>query len=86
MWFLFNHLPCIWIRSCASLSLARSFDIAAGEHPVKWLLDTLSVGDGILDAMWLWLEEVVPGKVANPVKVVSADSGFAKVSTGFHYL
>lgn len=56
----------------------RTFDLSAGQHPVTWLLETLSVGEGILEALSVWLEaEVVPGKVYGPVKLDKAESSFA---------
>lgn len=49
-----------------SNAICRTFDVAGGEHPVKWLIDTMSVGEGILEALWSWLDEIAPGQVGSP--------------------
>ena len=41
--------------------------MAQGQHPVKWLVETLSVGEGILEALWTWLDEVLPGGIGKPI-------------------
>eukprot|EP00435_Cladocopium_sp_Y103_P026039 s1099_g6.t1 len=38
-----------------------TFDVAKGEHPVKWLVETLAYGSGILDALLTWFNEILPG-------------------------
>ena len=56
-----------------TVSNARKFDVAAGEHPVKWVLETLSFGEGIVSALWVWLDEVAPGVVPKPRKLTESD-------------
>ena len=55
------------------VSNPRTFDIAAGDHPVKWVLETLSFGEGIVNALWQWLDEVAPGVVPAPCKLTDSD-------------
>lgn len=45
----------------------RSFDLSTGEHPTKWLLQSLSVGEGLLEALWIWIDGLLPGEIAEPV-------------------
>lgn len=47
----------------------RTFNLGAGDHPVKWLIDTLAFGEGILDAMRVWFDDVAPGVIPGPVMV-----------------
>lgn len=49
----------------------RTFDVAQGQHPVKWLLETLSFGEGILEALWTWIDEMIPGAIGNPAELNS---------------
>ena len=44
---------------------------------MMWLLDTLQVGEGILDALWFWLDELVPGLVGRPLTVNPDESGLS---------
>ena len=45
----------------ATCACPRTFDVAKGEHPVKWLVETLACGSGILDALLTWFNEILPG-------------------------
>ena len=41
-----------------------------GEHPVKWLLETLGFGEGILEALWTWLDdEIIPEEIPAPTEL-----------------
>lgn len=53
---------------------ARKFDLADGKHPVKWLLETLSVGEGIAAALWSWLDDLIPGEVPLPAAINATES------------
>ena len=64
---IYLHLSCnhLAVHNCqqivATCACPRSFDIPKGEHPVKWLVETLSYGSGILDALLTWFGEILPG-------------------------
>ena len=44
---------------------------------MQWLLDTLTMGEGILDALWFWLDELVPGVVGSPITLKPEESGLS---------
>ena len=72
---------CIKVVDFKPPFVLRTFDVSAGEHPVKWLLQTLSAGEGILDALWIWLDELIPGEICSPTTVSSADTGSLNAHT-----